>query len=196
MKKMIVVALCFFTAFSYAQNAPSPVKYLHVTGSLNFGGKAHNLAWSSHPTAGYYKQEYLPKGESSSRFKTMLLMEVVTGGPEVKQAVSAKLAELKALKQANPLVEYEIFDKAKTGEYLLHFLLTAAAPDGKINIAERNVYRYKTFIDKEGKPGVLLFGVSTRAYGSGVSSFLAETAKAKAALVNAVAQLALPQPQL
>ena len=68
------------------------------------------------------------------------------------------------MKATNPLVNYEMFQK--NGEYLLDFLLSANAADGKtVDIVERNVYRYKTFTDKSGKKGILLFAVSVRSYG-------------------------------
>lgn len=98
--------------------------------------------------------------------------------------MAAKTAELKRLQPANTAVRYETFTHPKTGEYLIQFLLTATAADGGIGIAEQNVYRYKTFTDGNGKTGLLLFGISRRAYGVAVPAFMAAIAKDTAALVN------------
>jgi hypothetical protein len=174
------------------QNSKPVVEYLGVGGPVSFQKKTYALVWSSHPTAKYYKQEYVAKGDSLSHFKTMLLLEAVTGATNLKDVVSAKVAELKAMKEANPVVQYEIFDNAKAGEYLIDFLLTANASDGSVSIVERNVYRYKTFTDKKGGTGILLFGVSERGYGKDVQPFLLRLKKEKAVLVNEVAGMALP----
>ena len=36
--------------------------YLHVPGPVVFDKSSYSLAWSSHPSAIYYKQEYVPAG--------------------------------------------------------------------------------------------------------------------------------------
>lgn len=188
--------VAFFFLFSFAmlnaQNSKPATDYLGVAGPVSFQKKDYNLAWSSHPSTVYYKQEYLIKGDNVDRFKTMLLLEAVTGVATLKNVVTAKVTELKALKEKNPVVQYETFNNAKTGEYMIDFLLTAAAPDGSISIVERNVYRYKTFTDKKGATGILLFGVSERAYDADVQPFLLRLKKEKAVLVNAAGAMAWP----
>ena len=89
---------------------------------------------------------------------------MLAGDSKPADLVNAKIAELKILKETNPVVNYETFQK--NGEYMLDFLISENASDGKINILERNVYRYKSGVDKTGKKYVMLFGVSERSYGS------------------------------
>ena len=169
------------------------VNYLKPA-AITFNNTLYNLSWSSHPSANYYKHEYLPKGQAAEKFKSMILLEVVTGNVEIKDIVSAKIKELQAMKAANPIVNYESFDNPATGEYMIDFLLSANSADGKtIMIIERNVYRYKKFTDKSGQTGVLLFGVSTREYGNNSDAFLTSLKQHKKELVNKLAQFTIPE---
>ena len=180
------------SALSYGQSSQAQ-NYLNVPGPIAFNNSSYKLSWTSHPAANYYKQEYIPAGETAEKFKSMAILEVLTGKVSVKDIVSAKTQELKSMKSANPYVNFESFYNKELDEYLLDFLVTANSADNKsINIAERNVYRYKVFTDAAGQKGVLLFAVSTRSYGKDVTKFL-ETLKAtKADLVNKVRQFAVP----
>ncbi|MFZ1307514.1 MAG: hypothetical protein WAT20_02265 [Ferruginibacter sp.] len=184
----ILIATLFITSSYFAQNA---VDKLNVPGPIVIGKKPHVLTWTSNPTAGFYKQEYIPAGDNVNKFKSMIMLDVSLGNFMLKDIVGAKIAELKKMKATNPLVNYEMFQK--NGEYLLDFLLSANSPDGKtVDIVERNVYRYKTFTDKTGKKGIMLFGVSVRSYGNDIDAFLRSLKSGKAALLNEVAQFAIP----
>ena len=98
---------------------------------------------------------------------------------------------LRRLKKSNPAVNYDVFEK--NGEIVLDFLVSANTPDGKdMSIVERNVYRYKAVVDKNGQKGVLLFGVSERAYGNDIDKFLSNLKAHKLALMNLVGAFALP----
>ena len=120
------------------------------------------------------------------------MIEVLTGDARAADLAKAKIAELKQLKESNPLVNYEMFQK--NGEIIIDFLLSENSPDGKnINIVERNVYRYKEITDKNGKKGVMLFGVSERSYGNDVDAFLSSLKKNKSTLTNAVAAFVIPE---
>jgi len=186
----ILLATILFTANSFAQKAK---EYLDVPGPIVFEKASYQLDWSSHPTNNFYKQEYLVKGDISGKYKTMVLMDVLLTDRSVKEIAGDKIAELKKIKETNPVVNYEIMDNPASGEYMLDFLLTANTVDGKnISIVERNVYRYKTFTDKTGKKGILLFGVSTRGYGNGIDNFFASLKTNKKSLVDAVAKYNIP----
>jgi len=121
----------------------------------------------------------------------MVMVEVLLGETKAAGLAQAKIDELKQMKQTNPIVNYEMFQK--NGEIIVDFLLSENAPGGQLNIIERNVYRYKDFTDKNGKKGVMLFAASERAYGNAADTFLAALKKNKATLVNAVAAYTLPQ---
>jgi hypothetical protein len=166
--------------------------YLKVNKPLAFAGKSFVLSWSSHPSGNYYKQEYLVKGDNLEKFKTMILLEVVTGQSDLKAVVDAKLAELKKIKETNPVVNFEVMESPATGEYMIDFLLTANAADGSISIAERNVYRYRIFTDKKGQKGIQLFAVSERSYGAGITKFLTALKTNRQELVKQVSSFVIP----
>ncbi|MBC7848429.1 MAG: hypothetical protein H7Y31_01770 [Chitinophagaceae bacterium] len=170
--------------------------FLGVSGPIKIYGSTYSLAWSSHPSPQYYKQEYLKAGEKLEKFGSMVMVEVLTGVPDHKQIVAAKLKELDQMKANNPIVNYETFENKQAGEFMIDFLLSANEADGSIQILERNVYRYKSIIDKQGKKAVLLFAVSVRSYGKQATIFLAELKGKRSALIDQVAQFKLPAPAI
>lgn len=197
MKRIQAVSLLFialfFSIFALGQNTKSIKDYLSIPGPLVIDNHSYNLSWSSHPNANYYKQEYLQAGDNPDRFKTMILMDVITGQAKTKDLVSAKLTELKKLKESNPIVNYEIFSNTKTGEYIIDFLLSDSPTDGKkISIVERNVYRYRSFTGNNGQKGTLLFGVSTRSYNNDIDQFLLTLKTTRAQLNKTVSQFIIP----
>jgi hypothetical protein len=149
----------------------------------------YNLSWTAHPDDNFYKQEYIVKGDIPGAFKTMILLDVVTGNTNIKDVVGAKIAELKKMKETNPVVNYEVFDNKAAGEYMLDFLISANTADGHISIVERNVYRYKVLT---GQKGILLFAVSTRSYGKDVDNFFVALKSNRNTLVNEVAKFNIP----
>lgn len=169
-----------------------PTEYLGVPGPITFDKVYYNLAWSSHPSNYYYKQEYLAKEDTLEKFQHLIVLEIITGKTKVKDVVAAKIAELKRMKVSNPVINWETFEKS--GEVMLDFLMSENTPDGKLlSVVERNVYRYKSIVDKSGKKGVLLFGVSDRHYGNDIDNFF-KTFKAKRFdLINLVGAFDIPE---
>lgn len=191
--KIFFLFLTMAITSSVASFGQKPVTdYLKVNKPLAFDGKSFVLSWSSHPSGNYYKQEYLVKGDNLEKFKTMILLEVVTGQSNLKGVVDAKLAELKKIKETNPVVNFEVMESPTTGEYMIDFLLTANAADGSISIAERNVYRYRIFTDKKGQKGIQLFAVSERSYGADITKFLTALKTNRKELVKQVSVFAIP----
>ena len=188
----ILLTMFFFTTIAYGQTNKTATDYLSVPGPVVFEKISYNLSWSSHPNDVYYKQEYIAKGDVAEKFKTMVFFDVIAGETNVKDVVAAKVAELKKMKETNPVVNYEAFDNPKSGEYMLDFLLSENMPDGNLSIVERNVYRYRTFTDKSGKKGILLFAVSTRSYGKDIDNFFTSLKSNRKDLINAVAQFNIP----
>ncbi|MEO7522636.1 MAG: hypothetical protein ABIT58_01000 [Ferruginibacter sp.] len=150
-----LLAIIIFSTIVHGQPAKKMTDYLHVPGPVIFENKSYNLSWSSHPAAGYYKQEYFQKGVNPDKFNTMLLFEVTTENTDIKNIVAVKIDEIKKMRESNPLVNYNTFDNPKSGEYMIDFLLSANGPDGAAIVVERNVYRYKSVTDQSGKKGVL-----------------------------------------
>ena len=178
------------TTFSFGQTKPT--EYLGVAGQISFDKILYNLTWTSHPADNYYKQEYLEKGDTIEKFKKLILLEVLTGKTKLKDVVATKVAELKKMKASNPVVNYETFEK--DGEVMLDFLLSENTADGKyLSIVERNVYRYKSVVDKNGQKCVLLFGVSERAYGDDIDKFFPNLKAHRFDLINLVGAFDLPE---
>lgn len=171
---------------------PAAVKeYLSVPEPIRVGSTDFRLAWSSHPTPNYYKQEYTPVGETVEKYNQMVMVEVVLGDLTVKDAVTAQIATIEARKQADPVAEYQVMENAGTGEMLLDFTMSAGPPEA-LTIAEWNAYRYQRFQDESGRKGVVLFAISKRGYGPEIAKFLASTQTKRAATVQAVAGFKMP----
>lgn len=168
--------------------------YLSIPGPISVTGIKYNLSWSSHPNAGYYKQEYIPANNSVSEYKTMLLIEVLEGEYSPSAVAASKVAELKKLKEPNPVVQYEIFQK--NGEFILDFLISEDNPGGKTYIIERNVYRYKSIVDKKGRKCLMLIGMSERGYGDEGKLFLKNLKSNKNIMLNVIAKFQIPSVEL
>lgn len=159
--------------------------------SIVFNNTTYDLTWTSHPFDYYYKQEYIAKGDTIEKFKRLILLETITGNFKLMDVVSAKVAELIKMKETNPVVDYELFEK--DGEVILNFRVSANTPDGKqLSIVERNVYRYKHTQEKNGQNCVLLFGVSERAYGDDINNFILKLKEHRFDLINLVGQVQMP----
>jgi len=191
--KVMTVAVSFLISITtYGQGNKPITEYLNVPGPIILNKDSFKLAWSSHPSSNYYKQEYIGSKDKLEKFKKMVTVEVLTGDVKAADLAKAKVSELKQLKETNPLVNHEVFQK--NGEIIVDFLLSENSSDGKkVNIIERNVYRYKEITDTNGKKGVMLFGVSERGYGNEVDTFLSSLKKNKSALTNAVAAFGMPE---
>ncbi len=193
MKQKLSIALLAVSAvlFSNAQTSKAAKEYLHVPGPISLNNISYSLTWTSHPSANYYKQEYIPAGDKVDRYKKMISVELLISNATAADLANAKMNELKQLKATNPLINYGIYQK--NGEIILDFLISQNTANGKeVEIIERNVYRYKNFSGKNGEKGVILFGASERAYGKDVDSFLVLLKKDKPVLLNAVAVFNLP----
>ncbi len=188
----MLLVILLFTGLSYGQNGKM-IDHLNVPGPIVFDNVAYSVAWTSHPSTTYYKQEYIKKGDVVSKFGSMLLMEVLTGKAKIKDVLDAKVAELKSMQAANPFITYEIISNPPKGEYMLDFLVTDNAPDGKsVRIAERNIYRYRTYTDKTGENGIILIGISVRSYGGDTKKFIELARSNKNELVGKAKQFTIP----
>ena len=175
---------------SFGQNNQKPIDRLGVAGPVKFDNKAYNLSWSSHPSANYYKQEYMQAGEDVNRYKSMVMVEAAKGSVTPKAAMDGKIAELKEMGFTNPFISYENFALAEKGEYILDFVVTQNSADNKSAIiAERNVYRYRSL---PNNGGVMLFAVSVRTYGLDTKAFLANLKTGRNVLVDKVKNFSFP----
>ena len=189
-KTTTVLLGLFLTTFSFGQTKPT--EYLGVLGPISFDKISYNLIWTSHAADNFYKQEYIAKGDTIVKFKKLILLDILTGKTRLKDVVATKVAELKKMKTSNPVVQYETFEK--DGEVMLDFLVSENTPDGRlVSTVERNVYRYKSVVDKNGQKGVLLFGVSERAYGDDIDKFFLNLKAHRFDLINLVGAFDIPE---
>lgn len=180
------------TVISCGKKYNEQTDFLSAGKSILFDNVKYNLAWTSHPSPDYYKQEYLSENDTLEKFKKLILLDVITGKSSVKEVVDSKVAELNKMKESDPMVNYDLFQK--DGEVMLDFLLNKSGPDtNDPDIVERNVYRYKTFTDANGAEGVLMFGVSERAYGNDIDNFLITLKGKRFDLPDAVGAFTIPE---
>jgi len=184
--------LLLITSFSSFAQKPPVADILGVPSTLTLGNINYKLSWSSHPDAGYYKEEFMPAGQTSAKFTNMILLDAVTPVADINHAVDGKLAELAELQKTNRYIFFRELD-APAGERIIDFTITANGADGKTPaIAERNVYRYRQFTGKDGSKGLLLFGVAERAYGSAIPAFLDKLKTSRDKLVALVRSFTIP----
>jgi hypothetical protein len=181
--------------FEQIASSDAAVDRLSIPGPISFNGTSYQLSWSSHPNPNYYKQEYLPAGQTSEHFQRMVLIEAIAQGADVDGAVSAQVSMLNRRKSTDPNVNFAIVKNPNTGEMILDFILSAEDTKGG-SVVEWNAYRYAALKDKDGNSGVLLFGVSRRAYGDDSTEFLRGLKSARPAEINALAHYRLPVVQL
>ena len=168
--------------------------HLGVPGPITFGGESFALAWSSDPTDTYIKQEYVLPGETPDSYSRMVLVETVTGGIAVRDAVRAQTDTLAERKKADPLVNMEVVQNEATGEALLDFIVSSRNESGEYTV-EWNAYRYAPLAAGDGGPGVMLFGVSHRASGNDAAkAFLQDLPTLRPAQIEALAGAPLPEP--
>jgi hypothetical protein len=165
--------------------------YLTIPGPVVFNNTLYQLSWSAHPSATYYKQEYLSAPQKAATFTSMILFEAVEGNVSIADAVKAKTVELDARKKTDAVANYQLIKNAATGEYLLDFVISQSAGT-KNSIVEWNAYRYMNLKDKAGKNGVLLVAYSRRSYGDSTASFLTSLKKERVRDVNALSSFKIP----
>lgn len=187
-----VACAAFVSGALLSPAAAQAIDYLGVPGPLQFDGKSYRLAWSSRPSPGYTKQEYLPPDQNSSNYTQMLMIERVTGDLTVMGAVRAQVDMLNKRKGTDPLVNMKVIQNSDAGEALLDFIVSSRDPKGEY-IVEWNAYRYAPVKGAADKSGVLLFAVSHRAYGNDNAKVFMERLKnIRMAQIAAFTKAALP----
>jgi hypothetical protein len=173
------------SATALAQNAVN--ERIGIAGPIPFGGVPFKLAWTSHPSPQYYKQEYLPAGQSVDRYNSMLMIDLIVSGTTVAQSARTMIQNLQVRKATDPVVNYDVITNHATGDMILDFVMSATGADGK-EILEWNAYRYS----KQGS-GVRMVGISRRVYGDDVAPFLQNQLGAvRKRDIDALSKLVLP----
>ena len=190
MKKRLVLFLMLMVQFFMAQNKVED--YLHLGSKYRFDNKDYELVWSSHPASNFYKQEYILPNENVEKYTRMIMIDFLEGDLTPKDAISNFVNNLENSKKQNPIINYQMYERED--EYMLDFIISKNSQDGKeILILERNVYRYFR-INTPKRKGVLLFGVSDRAYTKKeMDNMFSVLKNKKLDLVNKVIQIEVPK---
>lgn len=161
------------------------VEALGVPGPVDFLGDSYALSWTSHPTADYFKQEYLPDGQQSDSYTAMFMLDALTSQATPQGAVDGQIAGLEQRKASDPMVNYKQISNPETGEVILDFLLSDDS--GPTPILEWNAYRYTKLGD-----GIALYAISRRAYGDDVEAFIGQLSQMRQDNIGALAEFDLP----
>ena len=190
MKRRLVLFLMLIVQFFMAQNKVED--YLHLGDKYRFDNKDYELVWSSHPASNFYKQEYILPNENVEKYKRLILIDFIEGDLNPKDVLSGLANSLENSKKQNPVINYKVYEK--NNEYMIDFIMSENSQDGKeVLILERNVYRYFR-INTPKRKGVLLFGVSDRAYTKKeMDNMFSVLKNKKLDLVNKVIQIEVPK---
>ena len=188
-----LLLVLFLSCACHAAWSNDAIDRLSVPGPIDFNGTNYHLSWTSHPSVYYYKQEYLPAGESSERFRRMVLLEAIVQGTNVNGAVAAQINMLNGRRPTDRTVNFATFRNPKTGEVILDFIVSKEGE--KEETVEWNAYRYTPLKATDGKRGVLLFGLSRRAYGADTTEFLRGLKSSRITEVSELAHYPLPVVQ-
>ena len=190
MKRRLVLFLMLMVQFFMAQNKVED--YLHLGDKYRFDNKDYKLVWSSHPASNFYKQEYILPNENVEKYTRMIMIDFLEGDLTPKDAISNFVNNLENSKKQNPIINYQMYEREN--EYMLDFIISKNSQDGKeILILERNIYRYFR-INTPKRKGVLLFGISDRAYTKKeMDNMFSVLKNKKLDLVNKVIQIEVPK---
>ena len=190
MKRRLVLFLMLMVQFFMTQNKVED--YLHLGDKYRFDNKDYKLVWSSHPASNFYKQEYILPNENVEKYTRMIMIDFLEGDLTPKDAISNFVNNLENSKKQNPIINYQMYERED--EYMLDFIISKNSQDGKeVLILERNVYRYFR-INTPKRKGILLFGVSDRAYTKKeMDNMFSVLKNNKFELVNKVAKIEVPK---
>ena len=190
MRRRLVLFLMLMVQFFMAQNKVED--YLHLGDKYRFDNKDYKLVWSSHPASNFYKQEYILPNENVEKYTRMIMIDFLEGDLTPKDAISNFVNNLENSKKQNPIINYQMYERED--EYMLDFIINKNSQDGKeVLILERNVYRYFR-INTPKRKGILLFGVSDRAYTKKeMDNMFSVLKNNKLELVNKVAKIEVPK---
>jgi len=179
--------------FSTAANAHAQqdvADYMHVPGPIIFNASTYYLEWSAKPVDNYYKQQYVVKGDTIAHYKKLVLIDVLLDTLPPKELVYYKLRALEQRKKTDAAMDYHLITSPDSSEYIVDFIQSEGRP--ATEYVEWNAYLYKAFKDINGHKGVLLFGVSMRAYGNKITDFVGSMRDRREDVVKQLMQYPLP----
>ena len=159
----------FFALGALNLNTSQTQNLLGVQGPIVFEKTSFSLSWSSHPSATYYKHEYLAKGVNADQYKEMFMIEFLADEEaSPKNMALEKIGSTKDRKKIDPYAFAEGLKQDKIGNDVLINFIQSDANGKAAGIVEWNTYRYTKIKTKEGKKGLLLLAISRRAYGKSI----------------------------
>ncbi|MDB4924842.1 hypothetical protein [Mucilaginibacter sp.] len=196
MSRLLYLTILLFSLGGFTTKNKDEVKNFYGTHeTLTFDKVDFKLSASYHPNEHYYKQEYIPSGESADHFNSMLVIDFyITEAPNKKLA-ELKEKELDERKKTDAVANYEQFENTALGEYILDFILSDGKAD-KLNVVEHNIYHYINYTDKSGHKGILLFGISKRGYGDGITNFIKSVKENKIDNINKLSAYPVPKIEI
>jgi hypothetical protein len=173
---------------------PKTQNLLGVQGPIVFEKTSYNLSWSSHPSATYYKHEYLAKGVNPDQYKEMFMIEFLADeGASPKNMALEKINSTKNRKKIDPYAFAEGLKQDINGNDVLINFIQSNANGKAASIVEWNTYRYIKTITKDGKKGLLLLAISRRGYGKSIPTFLSSIKSRKNTTAAALAKYKIPE---
>jgi len=191
-KALLFISIIALTAFAPG-SGDDVINYFGIQETLSFNSLDYKLAWSSHPTAIYYKHEYVPAGDTVEHFHDMVLIDFMQADISLKDAVTAEINTLKERKKTDIVCNYQL--QRKTDEYILDFIMSEGNGQ-KLSVVEWNAYHYGSYTDKNGHKGVLLFGVSHRAYDDQIMPFMHSLGVYRNNVLKVLSKYTIPEIQI
>lgn len=192
---MKLLLLPFAALVALAAGPDKPIDRLGISSPLRFNQTAFSLAWSSKPTATFYIQEYLPKGENVEHFNQLLTLRLINQDADLRSAVNEKITELEARKKTDVMCHYQVITNEQSKEVVVDFLVSDKIGDPQA-IVEFNVYRYQQVAVGATKRGVLIYAYSRRSYGSTVQPFLKGLTQTRRGAIDEMAKAKMPVVKL
>jgi len=186
---LLALSISVFS-LSFSGIINTAVDRMGVKGPLVFNKTSFDLSWTDKPNDTYFIQEYLPAGEKTESFTQLLTLHLFNKDIPLKNAVDQKIQELNNRKRTDAVCNYAITQKPGGTEYMVDFILSESV-NGKMSIAEFNIYRYKQ-VQLGTKKGILVYAYSKRSYGNDITGFLKKLKTDRTTLLNAMAATEMP----
>lgn len=192
MKKnlILIIGFCCFTMMSFTMNAI--IDYLSTGSELSFNNEKYDLAWSSHPNATYFKQEYLRKSDKLEKYEKMLMVEAIKTTLNPEKASQMKINELANIKKVNPIVSFKQAQASNQNDKIISFTISGG------NILEWNVYRYQQQ-QIENENMIILYAYSYRNYVStkeDVTKFMAYVKNNENKMIETITKTNVPKVKI
>jgi hypothetical protein len=168
------------------ESADAAVDQLSVPGPLRVDDVDYLLVYAARPAPSYYKQEYVAANETADRYHRMVLVELIVGDVEIDDVVASQVQMVESRKTSDPVANIAVMRSPGTGETIADFLLSARLPTGE-DVVEWNAYRYLPHAQ-----GVMLFGLSRRAYGTDAMAFLKGLGAERVRVIQSLAAMHMP----